>query len=252
MSQNLSIEAEPENRPPPTSTSLTSNNNSGESQSQEEVEKNEKIDKLDELKALHAQAHMASSTNDLNAINRNRHQEIVSLMKATGATMQEIIEFREIFELVDADRGGSIDSEELRRLTELLNMDTSEDELNRMLEEIDTTGTGELFFPDFVRCMIKKPNVDYTMGEVLNSFNMLAGNGNDVLPGYIDATRLTEKLMNGGFDHEKLSKGVVEEIIGLSEPDGEGKINYLEFCNLMMGQQKTTGNVDVYAGEKNL
>ena len=232
---NLAIETGAENHTPQTSTSQTSNDQTAPSISSADLEKTEKSDKLDELKALHAQAHLASSTNDLHAISRNRHQEAVSLMKATGATMQEIIEFREIFELVDADRGGSIDSEELRKLTELLNMDVSEDELNRMLEEIDTTGTGELFFPDFVRCMIKKPNVDYTMDEVLNSFHTLAGTGSDVLPGYIDAKRLTEKLMNGGYNNEKLSKAVVEEIIGLSEPDSEGKINYWEFCNLMMG-----------------
>ena len=43
------------------------------------------------------------------------------------ATAEEIAEFREIFNLVDLDGGGSIDLEELRELMDLLGMEASED-----------------------------------------------------------------------------------------------------------------------------
>lgn len=43
------------------------------------------------------------------------------------ATPEEIAEFREIFNLVDLDGGGSIDLEELRELMDLLGMEASEE-----------------------------------------------------------------------------------------------------------------------------
>ena len=40
-------------------------------------------------------------------------------MEGTDATPEEVAEFREIFNLVDLDGGGSIDLDELRELMEL-------------------------------------------------------------------------------------------------------------------------------------
>jgi len=41
----------------------------------------------------------------------------------------------------------------------------SNEELDNMLREIDSTGTGELNFVDFVKSMTKKPKVDYSIEE---------------------------------------------------------------------------------------
>ena len=45
---------------------------------------------------------------------------------------REIAEFREIFNLVDLDHGGSIDAEELGSLMDLLGMNATEDEIEAM------------------------------------------------------------------------------------------------------------------------
>ena len=159
------------------------------------------------------------------------------LAAVTGATLQDVAEFREIFELVDLDKGGSIDADELRKLTELLNMETSEEELEGMLQEIDTTGQGEIFFPDFVRTMLKKPDVDYTKKDVQDAFHELAGRPANRY-GLINATLLEERLMNVGHEHERLSKQQVEDILGMSEVDERGDIDYCEFVSLMMGDTR--------------
>ena len=50
-------------------------------------------------------------------------------MEGTDATPEEVAEFREIFNLVDLDGGGSIDLDELRELMDLLGMNASKDEM---------------------------------------------------------------------------------------------------------------------------
>ena len=86
------------------------------------------------------------------------------------ATEDEIAEFREIFNLVDLDSGGSIDLEELRELMDLLGMEASEDEMAKMVSEIDSHGSGEITFEDFVRVMSKKVTPEYTVEQVIRAF----------------------------------------------------------------------------------
>ena len=76
----------------------------------------------------------------------------------------------EIFNLVDLDRGGSIDLDELRELMDLLGMEVSAEETAEMVAEIDTTGSGEISFPDFVRVMSKKVTPEYTAEQVIRAF----------------------------------------------------------------------------------
>ena len=59
-------------------------------------------------------------------------------MEGTDATPEEVAEFREIFNLVDLDGGGSIDLDELRELMDLLGMNASKDEMEAMVNEIDS------------------------------------------------------------------------------------------------------------------
>ena len=68
------------------------------------------------------------------------------VVERTGASLAEVKEYREIFQLVDLDGGGSIDDEELGELMDLLGMNATKEEVNTMLNEIDSTGTGEVFF----------------------------------------------------------------------------------------------------------
>jgi hypothetical protein len=52
-------------------------------------------------------------------------------------TQEEISEFREIFNLVDKDGGGSITKVELAELMDTLGIDASPEEIDAMISEID-------------------------------------------------------------------------------------------------------------------
>ena len=61
-------------------------------------------------------------------------------------TEEEIAEFREIFNLVDKDGGGTISQDELGELMDTLGIEASPEEIDAMIREIDSNGTGEIDF----------------------------------------------------------------------------------------------------------
>ena len=156
-------------------------------------------------------------------------------MEGTDATPEEVAEFREIFNLVDLDGGGSIDLDELRELMDLLGMNASKDEMEAMVNEIDSQGTGEISFRDFVKVMSKKVTPDYTPEQVVSAFKKFA---NKKTPnGYITKEDLVHVLSSyEGKMPEEDARELVEKID--CDPK-TGLINYVEYVNMMMADAKT-------------
>ena len=59
---------------------------------------------------------------------------------------EELAEFREIFNLVDRDGGGTITKEELGELMDTLGIDATPEEIDLMINEIDQDSNGEIDF----------------------------------------------------------------------------------------------------------
>ena len=93
----------------------------------------------------------------------------------TGLTVDRVNEFHEIFSLVDEDHGGSISLEELAKLTDLMNMGATLDEVQSLVDEIDSSGTNNVSFHDFVCSISKVPQVPYSKQDVMEAFKLLAG-----------------------------------------------------------------------------
>ena len=64
---------------------------------------------------------------------------------------EDLREFREIFNLVDTDHGGTIGTAELTNLMETLGIRITPEELTIMVSEIDENGDGEIDFDEFVQ-----------------------------------------------------------------------------------------------------
>ena len=71
-------------------------------------------------------------------------------------TPEELAEFREIFNLVDKDGGGTISKEELGELMETLGIDATPEEIDLMIAEIDEDNNGVIDFDEFVAVMSRK------------------------------------------------------------------------------------------------
>ena len=56
---------------------------------------------------------------------------------------------RELFELMDADGGGSLDRGEIKTLAKSMGAKLTDEELNHALAEMDSDGGGEVDFAEF-------------------------------------------------------------------------------------------------------
>eukprot|EP00946_MAST-07B_sp_MAST-7B-sp1_P002463 g2463.t1 len=146
-----------------------------------------------------------------------------------GLTSTELAEFREIFDLVDKDKGGSIGSEELADLMSTLGIDASREEIRAMVSEIDEDGNGEIDFDEFVQVMSRKVNADYTREQVKRAFRTFSLGAPS---GMVSLDAVKDALMNYGT--EKLDKEQVEELVAQLETNADGFLNYEEYVEMMM------------------
>ena len=65
----------------------------------------------------------------------------------------DLAAFREVFDLVDKDKSGAIETEEVEELTKLLGLDLTRDEVELLVREIDKDGNGEVDFEEFLLVM---------------------------------------------------------------------------------------------------
>ena len=68
-------------------------------------------------------------------------------------TATQIAAFRQVFDMVDRDGGGSIDAEELYLSMKDLESGLKLDEIKEILEELDRDGNGEIDFEEFLYMM---------------------------------------------------------------------------------------------------
>lgn len=142
---------------------------------------------------------------------------------------EEINEFREIFNLVDKDGGGTISKAELSELLDTLGIDATPEEVDLMISEIDSDGTGDIDFEEFVAVMSRKVNATYSADQVKQSFKIFEG---QCPPGYVKADALMKALSTYGS--EQLTEDQARDLVGQLEIDINGMINYSEYVSMMM------------------
>lgn len=142
---------------------------------------------------------------------------------------EEINEFREIFNLVDKDGGGSISKEELSELMDTLGIEATSEEIDHMVGEIDVDGDGDIDFEEFVAVMSRKVNATYTADQVKSSFKVFEGTAPS---GYVKAEMLIKALCTYGT--EKLSEEQARDLVGQLEVDSNGMVNYVDYVSMMM------------------
>ena len=124
-------------------------------------------------------------------------------------------------------QGGTISKDELKQLMTTLGLKPSKEELDAMVDEIDSDGNGEIDFDEFVTVMSRKVNTSYTPAQVKAAFKVFE---KDAPGGFVTMAALEQALTTYGT--EKLSLSDAQELLSQIEPDENGLINYVEFVNM--------------------
>ena len=143
-------------------------------------------------------------------------------------TEEDLALCQRVFADLDEDGIGTIRSSDLKIALERIGSFPNENDLFKMISELDDHNTGFIKFSDFlsVYYKIKYSNNDDNDVDTLDAF--VAMGGNDDTSGKVDADKLINIIKN-----EFQMTIDIESLIKEIDKDGSGEIEYDEFKSLM-------------------
>ncbi|KAK7397304.1 hypothetical protein VNO78_18472 [Psophocarpus tetragonolobus] len=140
---------------------------------------------------------------------------------------EQIGEFLEAFCLFDKDGDGCITVEELSTAIRSLDENPTVEELQIMMNEVDTDGSGTIEFGEFLNLMARKMKESEAEEELKEAFRVFDKDHD----GYISASELRSVMRTIG---EKVTDEEVEQMVKEADLDGDGLVDYEEFVRMML------------------
>lgn len=132
--------------------------------------------------------------------------------------MEDLEELFEAFSLFDKDYNGMITNKELGIVMQSISLNPTENELNEMINEAETTNDKSIDFPEFLAFLSRKTIVDdKNDSELKRAFELFCNEEN-----YIDARSMTKLLKELG---EPVDEKEIEKLIREADLDGDNKIS---------------------------
>ena len=139
-------------------------------------------------------------------------------------SQQEIEKAHDAFEKFDVDHSGCIDAWELKEAMKSLGQNPTDEEVFGLLAQVDTDGSGNIDFQEFLQVIEKQRDSQGDTGEdwdMVSAFVALEGNADK--SGEIDIDKLRDMINK--FELTIDIDGLIEE----TDKDGSGLIDYGEF-----------------------
>lgn len=143
------------------------------------------------------------------------------------------------FEVFDQDGNATISAKELGQVMRSLGQSPTDTELADTIEEADVDSSGTIDFEELKAVMVSEQGDRKSDLEL--AFSMFDENGN----GQITASEM-RSVMSFGLTDEELDE-MVKEV----DHDGDGSIDFQEFCKLMPDESETTANSNSTAAATN-
>merc|ERR1712086_870566 len=142
-----------------------------------------------------------------------------SQMKKKSAAMSEeqLDEIREAFSLFDADASGMIDVRELKAAMRALGFEVKNEELKKMVADVDGDGNGTIEFSEFLMMMTAKMGEKDTREDIEEVFKLFDDDNTNKIS-FRNLARVDEEL---------------QDMINQADRDGDGEINIDEFYRIM-------------------
>jgi len=151
---------------------------------------------------------------------------------ATGMSPEEIAGLKALFVSMDTDNSGTITADELREAMKKQGSPLVQEELQRLLESIDVDATGSIDYGEFLAATVNLSQLEKEE-NMFKAFQFFDKDSS----GYITTDELEEALKGVGGTQESIRE-VLEEV----DKDGDGRIDYDEFCVMMRGSEAPATN----------
>lgn len=115
---------------------------------------------------------------------------------------------------------------------ETLGLNPTDEQLDEMMLEVDADGSGDIDFSEFVTVMSRTVDATYTKEELVRAFKLFESE--EYGSGIVKADVLEKALVTYG---ENISLDKAAELLSIVDPDNSGKINYMEYINMMMNNE---------------
>ncbi|KAK2365185.1 calmodulin [Trifolium repens] len=140
---------------------------------------------------------------------------------------EQISEFLEDFSLIDKNGDGCITIEELGTAIRSLDVNPTLEELQIMMNDVDTNGNGTIEFGEFLDFMARKMKEAQAEKELKEAFWVFDKDKD----GYISSNELRSVLRGIG---EKVTEEELDQMIKMADLNGDGLIDYQEFIRMML------------------
>ena len=152
-------------------------------------------------------------------------------------TREQVLAFRETFNLFDKDGGGSINVSEIGDVLRALGQKPTKQELAQMVKEVDADGSGDVDFAEFLAMMLRKIDEADVVKELRNVFSVFDKDSS----GTIDLEELRTAIRAIG---EALTDEDIETCMELADTSGDGEVDYDEFIHFIMREDEDDSDED--------
>merc|ERR1712137_3606 len=141
-----------------------------------------------------------------------------AMKKKPGQLSEEQLdEIREAFSLFDSDASGMIDIRELKAAMRALGFEVKNEELKKMVTDVDNDGNGTIEFSEFLQMMTGKMGEKDTREDIEKVFKLFDDDNTNKIS-FRNLARVAEEL---------------GDMINQADRDGDGEINIDEFYRIM-------------------
>merc|ERR1712006_74197 len=145
-----------------------------------------------------------------------------SMKKKGGLSEEQMEEIREAFGLFDGDASGAIDVRELKAAMRALGFEVKNEELKKMVADVDSDGSGQIEFGEFLEMMTGKMGEKDSREDIEKVFKLFDDDNTNKIS-FRNLARVAEEL-GENIDDEEL-----QDMINQADRDGDGEINIDEF-----------------------
>ncbi|GMG40346.1 unnamed protein product [Ambrosiozyma monospora] len=130
--------------------------------------------------------------------------------------------------IFDKDGDGRISAAELGTVMRALGQNPTQQELNDLVNEIDTNGNSAIEFSEFLTMMARQIKEQDIEAEILEAFKVFDSDGD----GKISPTELIRVLTTIG---ERLTEDEAKQMVEAADTDRDGQIDIEEFAKILRG-----------------